>query len=434
MRPERPVLPTAPVPARRVLGAAAVVAVAAALVAAGGWGQTAAVAAAGCVPGDVYVNVGSGSLALRQYATDGTLVSSVPLAHAYGDIAFSDTGSTLYGAEWDAPVLDTIDPATGDVTASVPITGPAAGAVNALSALPDGSLLAGVFGQSQLWTVDPATGTSSAFRAALPAGYTSSGDFVSLSDGDVLAAADGPGGQGYLVRIHPDDTTTVVGSVPESYGAAQSGGAVYLAGADGDLYRVDGIPTAASTAPLPTTVVTATGADLWGAASPQDAGLCAPTLGTATPTAGTVGSAYTWTVPGTGNPAPRFTVRSGRLPAGLTLDPATGAVHGTPTAAGSSTVEVDVTNAVGSVAHRYTITVAAAAVPTGTGSTAPAGTAPTASVVTPASAAAPTGQLAFTGADGAGLAWVGIGAAVVVATGVGLAVTTTRRRRASSAR
>ena len=50
-----------------------------------------------------------------------------------------------------------------------------------------------------------------------------------------------------------------------------------------------------------------------------------------------------------GYPAPSFAVVGGALPAGLALDPATGALTGTPTTPGTSTFTVSATNSVGTV-------------------------------------------------------------------------------------
>lgn len=309
-----------------------------------------------CVAGDIYVNIGNGALALDRYTATGVLVSTVPLSKPYGDIAFSNTGSTLYGAEWDDSNLDTIDPSTGAVTASITITGPAAGgSVNALSALPEGGLLAGVAGDSVLYTIDPATGVSVAFRAALPSGYTPAGDFISLTDGDILVAADDAGGVGYLVRIHPDNTSTIIGTVPESFGAAQNGGSVFLVTATGDIDQVISVPTAASSAPIATTTVVVTGAELWGAASQQDAGLCAPTLTAANPPVATSGTPYSYTLLATGSPAPTFAVTGGQLPPGIVLDSTTGQLSGSPSTVGSWTFTITATNLVGSGSQAFTI-------------------------------------------------------------------------------
>ena len=85
------------------------------------------------------------------------------------------------------------------------------------------------------------------------------------------------------------------------------------------------------------------------------------------PTAGTVGSAYSYTYVATGNPAPTFAVASGALPAGLTLSTA-GVLSGTPTTAGPATFTVSASNGIGSPAVSPSTTITVAAV-TNTGPT-----------------------------------------------------------------
>ncbi|MFD4908384.1 YncE family protein [Kitasatospora purpeofusca] len=82
---------------------------------------------ADCPPVPLWANTGGATQSLIEYDTAGTVLASAPLARDYGDIAFSPDGSKLYGVSFpNAPVLYTIDPATGAETASVTITGPLA--------------------------------------------------------------------------------------------------------------------------------------------------------------------------------------------------------------------------------------------------------------------------------------------------------------------
>ncbi|WPF83961.1 hypothetical protein SANBI_001673 [Sanguibacter sp. 4.1] len=233
-----------------------------------------------CEPGNITVNIGSGTPRLIQYSATGSVESEVAVPRSYTDIAYSSDGLTLYGILPGVPTLYTIDPATGVETASIPITGmPASGYFqNALSALPDGSLLTGAARNSdpvsqQIFRIDPTTGVATPFAASFPTGFGSAGDFLTLADGDVLAIGNGPAGNA-LFRIAPDATVTQVGTVPESFGAAQSGGRIYLAGSTGNLYEIASVPTAASTAPVATTTIASTGLPFFGATSQQDSGLC----------------------------------------------------------------------------------------------------------------------------------------------------------------
>ncbi len=85
------------------------------------------------------------------------------------------------------------------------------------------------------------------------------------------------------------------------------------------------------------------------------------TVNPATLPDGTVGTAYNQVITATGGTSPHtFTVSSGALPGGLLLNPATGSLSGTPTAAGTFTFSITATDAIGCEGTRlYTITIAA---------------------------------------------------------------------------
>jgi putative cell wall-binding protein len=68
-------------------------------------------------------------------------------------------------------------------------------------------------------------------------------------------------------------------------------------------------------------------------------------------------------VAATGDPAPTYAVSAGTLPAGLTLDAATGAVTGTTTVTGPYSFEITASNANGSVTATFTGTIAPPPVP-----------------------------------------------------------------------
>ena len=94
-----------------------------------------------------------------------------------------------------------------------------------------------------------------------------------------------------------------------------------------------------------------------------------PAITTTTLPAGATGTTYAATIATTGTPAPQVTVTSGALPPGLTLDPATGAITGTPTTAGSFTFTVTAANTVSGIpstaTRTYTLVITAVLAKTG---------------------------------------------------------------------
>jgi hypothetical protein len=80
--------------------------------------------------------------------------------------------------------------------------------------------------------------------------------------------------------------------------------------------------------------------------------LSALTITTTSLAAANIGVAYSTTLTATGGTAPyTWAITTGSLPAGLTLNPATGAITGTPTAAGTFNFTVTVTDSATNVAQ-----------------------------------------------------------------------------------
>jgi PKD repeat protein len=83
----------------------------------------------------------------------------------------------------------------------------------------------------------------------------------------------------------------------------------------------------------------------------------APTITTDSLPVGIVGTAYSSAIDATGDTPMQWYVDIGALPVGLTLDPLTGAVTGTPTVEGMFTFTVNVSNHAGSDTKVYTVIV-----------------------------------------------------------------------------
>jgi len=169
--------------------------------------------------------------------------------------------------------------------------------------------------------------------------------------------------------------TIVATGTPTSYGATGLPVGLTLNSLSG---AITGTPTASG---VSTVALTAT--NITGTSSPVTltitvaAAAAVPIITSATTAAGTVGTTFvTYSIVATGSPT---SYAATGLPAGLTLNTLTGAITGTPTASGVSTVTLTATNGTGTSSPvTLTITIAPAAVaPIITSATTAAGTAHT---------------------------------------------------------
>lgn len=129
-----------------------------------------------------------------------------------------------------------------------------------------------------------------------------------------------------------------------------------------------------------------------------------PTVTSPAPGAARVGVDYTHGITASGSPSSTYTVTSGALPTGLTLDSATGVISGRPTTAGSSTFTIVVSNGTSpDQTVTYTISVGAAAAVGGGG---------------------PDDELAESGIDSGGVPWI----AAALLAGGGMLMLARRRR------
>jgi len=135
--------------------------------------------------------------------------------------------------------------------------------------------------------------------------------------------------------------------------------------------EVSGVPTAIGSSTFTVTATNSEGTDDQ-VLTIVIAGV-APVISTTSLPDGTLGAPYSQVVESTGDEAPSFAVTAGALPAGLSLNPVTGEISGTPTASGAFTFTVTATNSEGTDDQALSIdvieiapTLTTAALPSGT--------------------------------------------------------------------
>lgn len=303
-------------------------------------------------------------------ATD-SFVANIPVSSTPYRIAVSADGTKAYVSHF-APggSVDVIDVATNAVTTTI-----YAGAWLADVAFAPNGQIAYVAGAGGLIVIDVAT-DSVAGSIALP-----DPTGVVFSPDSTVAYLSDPSGPSLLVLDVVSGTVVdsiPVGATPRGVDVTSDGSKVYVANTGANTVTV--IDTATATAVETITVgtspigvaftpsgvsayvtnvddltVSRLAVDLLAILVPQ------------TPVPGAfVGSAFSFaTATSGGTPGAFFSISVGALPAGLTLNAASGVVSGVPTVTGVFPFTVSATNAAGNASNDYSITVAAALPPMG---------------------------------------------------------------------
>ena len=304
-------------------------------------------------------------------AKDGTLYGTTSQGGTFANSNDDD--------EADGGTVFRFDPAASALTTLVNFNGTdGTEPISALLQGADGFLYGttsagGANGLGTVFQVDPATGLFTTLVNLNPAtGASPQGALVQTGDGNFYGAtaADGTSGHGTVFQFNPN--TGAVVSVFNFGGIAGVSPASLSLDASGNIYGTTGTgsinkgepigllakrlgktPAGVQADAVHTDAVTGVEAinDTNGSIFEL---LVAPTITSGTVATGTVNAAFSFAVTATLNPT-AFAATG--LPAGLTIDPATGLISGTPTATGTSTVTVTASNAGGTATQTLTIVI-----------------------------------------------------------------------------
>jgi YVTN family beta-propeller protein len=267
-------------------------------------------------------NYGDGSVSVIDTATN-TVTATISLTPVVRQIVVSKDGTKAFVADYGSNTIEVIDTATD--TLESPIT--LAGSPWGLALSPDGTKLYSTLDAGGLSIIDTANDT---VTSSITAGIDNDTTNVTISpDGLTAYVTDTASNELQVIDLTTGTVTQTIAMPADPFGLAftKDGTKLYVANnppGGGSISVFSTFPVIAATAPA----------------------------------AMKVGAAYSFTVASTGTPT--FAVTSGALPAGITLDPATGVLSGTPTAAGSATFAITATNANGTNTRRFSVNVASA--------------------------------------------------------------------------
>lgn len=299
----------------------------------------------------VYVTQSSGSAISVISAATNTVVSTIPNIQSGYGIAITPDGQRLYVAPAGGAYVYTVDTTTY-ATATIGVGNyPIAVAVS-----PDGAraYVSALIGNN-LSVIDNATATA---IATIPVGSTPHGVTVSPDSARVYVANSNSNSVSVIDANTLNVIATVpVGGQPRGIDVSPDSSRAYVIN-QGNA-NVSVIDAASNT--VTGSIAVGGGGGMYSMGDFMVLGGVAPTFTSALPGSGAYGAPYSHTLSASGTPASSFALQSGALPAGLSLNHATGVISGTPSAvAAAVNAVVRASNGVGTpVTQAISIAIAA---------------------------------------------------------------------------
>lgn len=292
--------------------------------------------------GDVYALTLDG--ALLEYPVDGSpAVSLATGLHGSGGVAVTNDGDVYVADQASGRVLKVQAGSRQVSTVGTGFVSPWGVAVDVL-----GNVFVSDSGAGAVFELPADAGP----RTTVASGFTTPTGLAVSPTGDLFVADRGTGWV-MKVNVHTGARDTFLGGLQQPYGVALDPfGNVYVSDAEFDAIAVGTAQHGSGYIAGPT--------------KPRGVALFVPppTFTTQpTPARGLIGTPYSTTAPTVvvpaGELAPTFSVVNGVLPQGLSLDPATGRISGTPSVPGTYPFQLQVANAAtGTLSGPLSITVA----------------------------------------------------------------------------